>query len=57
MFNNLRYKSGLKGINILEKRINRKKFIYNLDTARKVGVILKALLQGYLRKLRNLYYT
>jgi len=53
MFNNLRYRSGLRGIDALEKKVNRKKFIYNLDTARKVGIVFEGSVTGVPEEIKE----
>lgn len=52
MFGKLKYKSGLKAIATLQKKIPRKKFIYNLTTARKVGVVFEGSITGIPEELK-----
>lgn len=53
MFNNLRYRSGLKKIDGLQKKIKRKKFIYNLETARKVGIVFEGSVTGVPEEVKD----
>ena len=46
MFGKLKYKSGLKALESLQKKNPRKKFIYNLTTARKVGIVFEGSITG-----------
>ena len=46
MFGKLKYKSGLKALDALQKKSPRKKFIYNLTTARKVGIVFEGSITG-----------
>ena len=46
MFGKLKYKSGIKTLESLQKKNPRKKFIYNLTTARKVGIVFEGSISG-----------
>ena len=52
MFGKLKYKSGLKAIDALQKKTPRKKFIYNFTTARKVGVVFEGSITGMPEELK-----
>jgi len=53
MFGKLKYKSGLKAIDALQKKIPRKKFIHNLTTARKVGIVFEGSITGIPEELKG----
>ena len=53
MFGKLKYRSGLKTIDALQRMMPRKKFIYNLTTARKIGVVFEGSITGMPEEIKQ----